>query len=305
MELRQLRYFLAVVDATSLRAAGLELCVAPSALSRTIGQLEKQLGVTLLIRSYSGVALTPAGEDFVPRARAILHAADDAAEAMKEHARGHATLRVGAVCGILAAGELTLPILRGFRRAMPNVSLQANSLRFTDQLNPLLGGAMDVALLRAPMEHPDIELIPLAREPRVLLVSSRSELAGADAVDVGDVLGEPTVTFAAPAEWFTFWQLDAERGGANTCRDLPPVRDVDQMVAAVASARAVISTSASVARLARMTNTRCLALPGASPSVIALARRRHDDRRTVRRFIDSAVETARTNIELLSGASAV
>jgi DNA-binding transcriptional LysR family regulator len=305
MELRQLRYFLAVVDAASVRAAGVELCVAPSALSRAIDQLEKQLGVPLLIRSYAGAHLTPAGEDFATRARAILRAADDAAAAMKEHARGDGLLRVGAICGVLAAGELTLPILRGFRETMPHVALQASSLGFADQLGPLLGGAVDIALVRAPMAHPDLELIPLAREPRVLLVSSRSELAAEASVDVEDVLAEPTVGFAAPTEWFTFWQLDAERGGPNVCRDLPPARDVGQMAAAVASARAVISTAAMMGRLARMTNTRCVALTGASPSVIALVRRRHDDRAAVRRFIDSAVDTAYRNIGLLAGASPV
>jgi len=302
MELRQLRYFLAVVDAASVRAAGLELCVAPSALSRAIDQLERQLGVTLLARSYAGVELTPAGEDFAVHARAILNAADDAAAAMKEHARGD-TLRVGAISGVLAAGELTLPILRAFRRATPNVTLHATSLSLTDQLGPLLGGAMDVAIVRAPLDHPDIELIPVAREPRVLLVSSRSELASTECLDVADVLAEPTVPFAAPAEWAAFWQLDAERGRANTCPDLRPIRDVEQLMAAVASGRAVISTGASGARLPRLTNTRCVPLSGASPSVIALARRRHDDRRTVHRFVDSAVATAHANIDLLAGGS--
>jgi hypothetical protein len=77
------------------------------------------------------------------------------------------------------------------------------------------------------------------------------------------------------------------------------------MLAAVASARAVISTAAMMGRLTRMPSTRCVALSGASPSVIALACRRQDDRRVVRRFIDSAVETAHRNIGLLVGASPV
>src|SRR5262249_19224356 len=160
--------------------------------------------------------------EFLHRARAIVAAADDASDAMKEHRQGKGSLRVGAVCGVLAAGELTIPILKGLRDTRPGAAFEAHTLSFVDQIGPLLTGAVDLALVRGPIDHPDIDLVPLAFEPRVLLVARDSDFANETELAVEDVLDEPTIGFAAPTTWSSFWQLEHERGGPNLSSDLPP-----------------------------------------------------------------------------------
>jgi len=303
MELRQLRYFIAVVDAQGLRRAGAELRVAASALSRALDQLEQHLGVKLIDRSPGGIALTLAGQEFLPRARSIVDAADAAVHAMKQHSKGSA-LRVGVVSGQLAAGELIILILRGFRTRWPELALQANAISSVDQVGPLLAGTVDVAIVRVPIDHPGVEVIPLALEPRALLVGASTDLAAETEVDIEDVLHEPTIHLQGSPAWSHFWQLDTERGGENVNPALPPARNLDEMHASVATGEVVISTPPAVGRLAPTATTRCVALTGVTPSVIAIARRRNDNRKIVQLFIDSAIATTRAQIARLPGAIA-
>jgi DNA-binding transcriptional LysR family regulator len=300
MELRQLRYFVAVVEAGGLRAAASSVHITPSALSRSLDALEQQLGVDLLRRSPYGVELTPAGRDLLGHARVILAQAELATAAMHQHTRAIG-LRIGAVQGELAASELTLPILRGFRQAHPALELKATTLPIGDELEALLTDQVDAALVRGPITHPDLEIVPLAYEPRVLLVGADHDLAGEPAVHVGDILGERTIRLAAPEAWSRFWQLDDLRGRPNYLPGLPPARSVIEMHRTVLTGRAIISTSGAVGRLTPTPHTRCIALRGAEPSTIAVASRRRDRRAHVQAFIRHAVHTAHTRIELVPG----
>ncbi|MCU1691583.1 MAG: hypothetical protein JWM64_674 [Frankiales bacterium] len=302
MELRQLRYLTAVVDHGGFRRAGAALRVAPSALSRSVRQLEQHLGVDLLDRTAGGVQLTQAGREFLAQARSIVEQADAASRSMLEHARGLLCLRIGAVAGALAAGELTVPIMRSFGEVRPDVRVYCDSVPFTDQLAALVAGDVDAAIVRTPVEHPDVELRTLALEPRALLVGRDTDLAQQASVHVDDVLHLPTVRLLSTPGWSRFWQLDDERGGDNTDTSLAPAADVHQMQAAVATGRAVVTTGASYARYGGSTRTRCVSLEGVRPSVIALAVRRSEDRKHVRRFVDVALATARQNLDLLPGA---
>lgn len=309
VELRQLRYFVAVVEANGLRKAARELYVAPSALSRALQQLEKDLGVELLNRSTAGVFPTAAGRDLLEHARSILARADAAATAMREHTRSPSSagdlLRVGALGGLLAASELTAPILSGFRAARPAIRMQPRQMWWHDQDRPLVDGYVDVALMRHPITHPSLESIPLAHEPRVLLVGARHDVASHEEIDVEAILSEPTVRLAAPDPWSRYWQLDDIRGTTNPCPDSAPVTTLREMQAAVANGRAVISTSGSVGRLAPDPDTRCIKLQGVEPSTILIARRRGDHRPAVEAFIELAGQIAQEHIRLIPGGAIV
>jgi DNA-binding transcriptional LysR family regulator len=247
------------------------------------------------------VELTPAGRDLLAHARVILAQAELAAAAMRQHSKQAPALRIGAVQGRLAASELTLPILRGFRETHPDVQMQATTLQFSDQVGPLLADEIDVALVRGPLGHPDLELVPLAQEPRALLISSEHELAGETEVDVQDVLKERTI---APESWSCFWQLDDLRGTPNPHPHLAPARSVREMHHTVVTAKALISTSPAVGRMTPAPQTRCVTLRGAEPSTIFVARRRRDRRASVQTFIQHAVHVTHTRIDLLPGATA-
>src|SRR5436305_13781394 len=125
MDLRQLRYFVAVVDEGGIRKAARQLFLAQPSISQSLRQRESELGVELIHRRPAGIELTAAGEEFVDHARAILEQTARAQAAMRRRSEQQScTLRVGLLSGLIAAGELTAPIVEHFKEVRPDVSLQ-------------------------------------------------------------------------------------------------------------------------------------------------------------------------------------
>jgi DNA-binding transcriptional LysR family regulator len=301
VDLRQLRYFVAVVEERGFRRASRELYVAQPALSRALRQLELSLGVRLLERTAQGVELTDAGGEFLVHARLIIAHADAATAAMRDRVGCRPALRIGVVAGMLGAGELTAPIVDDFRHERPNLDVELEELSFVDQVGPLLGGALDVALVRDPLDHPGLDVVPLASEERALLVGAAHPLAGEAGVSATDVLDEPTLPLGSPDAWSAFWQLDDLRGKPNRFAQTAPATTVPSMQLAVASGQMVISVPGAMGRLAPNPLVRCVDLHDAEPSTIAVARRRHDRRTEVAAFVDQAIATTEKRIDLLPG----
>lgn len=292
---------MAVVEERGFRRASRELYVAQPSVSRALRQLEQELGVTLLLRTARGAELTEAGHEFEVHARTILAQAAAAKAAMRERASRPTGLRVGVVAGVLGASELTAPILQQHRDAHPQLGVEVAELSFCDQVGPLLGGQLDVALVRGPLDHPELDVIPIALERRALLVGAQHELAGETEVDAEAVLAEPTLPLGSPDAWSGFWQLDDLRGGPNPHPDATPVTTIQNMQLAVAGSPMVISVPDAMARLAPNPLVHYVGLRDAAPSVIAVACRRGDARGEIRDFIDQAVLTSETRIDLLEG----
>jgi DNA-binding transcriptional LysR family regulator len=213
VDLRQLRYLVAVADEGGIRKASRQLHLAQPSLSQALRQLESELGVELIHRSTRGTELTEAGVEFLSHAREILDRAATAQAAMRRRAEQRScTLRVGLLAGIIAAGELTAPILKRFHQSRPDVDVRLQDIGFGDQGAPLLNGEVDVALIRTPLVDRQIDVVPLALDPRVLLVGATHELADADHVDIEDILDERTVPVVAPHDFTAFWHIDHDRG---------------------------------------------------------------------------------------------
>lgn len=301
MDLRQLRYFVAVAEEHGFRPASRELYVAQPALSRALHQLELELGVELLERTPRGVQTTEAGHEFLGHARAIIAQAEAARAAMRERAEQRRGLRIGVVAGVLGAGELTAPIVQDFRERHPELHVELAELSFVDQVGPLLAGALDVALVRGPLDDPELELTPLAGEARALLVGATHRLAGADAVSADEVLGEHTLPLGSPDPWSAFWQLDDLRGRPNPLPDAPPATTISAMQLSVAGGDMVVSVPGSMARLAPNPLVHYVALPDAPPSTIAVAHRRSDRRPEVLAFAEQAARTTDRHIDQFLG----
>jgi DNA-binding transcriptional LysR family regulator len=301
VDLHQLRYFVAVVEERGFRKASRVLYVAQPAISQALRQLETELEVQLLHRTPVGVELTEAGGEFLVHARNILGQARQAKAAMHERAGRRSGLRLGVVAGILGAGELTAPIFQEYREAYPSVEMEMEELSFCDQTGPLLGGHLDVALVRGPFDHPDLDVIPIALERRGLMVGAGHELAGETEVDVQDVLGEHTLPLGSPDAWSAFWQLNDLRGRPLVHPGAPPATTISSMQLAVANDTMIITVPDAMGRLAPIPLVRYVGLRNAEPSVIAVARRRGDQRPEVRAFIDEAGRTCERNIHLLAG----
>lgn len=301
MDLRQLRFFVAVAEERGFRRASRELYVAQPSVTRALHQLEAELGVQLLHRTARGAELTEAGHEFVVHARRILAQAETAKAAMLERARIRPGLRIGVVAGVLGASELTAPILQEHRDAHPDLGVELAELSFCDQVGPLLAGDLDVALVRGPIAHRDLDVTPLALERRALLVGAQHALAAEAEVGVQDVLDEPTLPLASPEAWAGFWQLDDLRGAPNAHPGVAPVTTIQNMQLAVSGGPMVITVPDAMGRLAPNPLVRYVGLTDAPPSTIAVAHRRGDRRPGVRAFLDQAARTTEARIELLQG----
>jgi DNA-binding transcriptional LysR family regulator len=304
MDLRQLRYVVAVADAGGIRKASRQLDLAQPSLSQALRQLEAELGVQLIRRSTRGIELTEAGVEFLEYARDILDRAAEAHAAMRRRAEQRScTLRVGLLAGIIAAGELTGPILERFGQERPDVEVQLQDISFSDQAAPLLDGQLDVAIVRAPIANRLVETTPLAHDPRVMLVGANHEFAGAERVDVEEILAERTVPVVAPKEFAAHWHIDDFRGGSNVDPAIPAAKTVADLQFAVATGRAMMIAAAVTARVLPNGLVRAVQVDRLSPSMIEVARAGTDSRRVVRDFVDAARQAAAEHIALLPGAT--
>src|SRR5437868_6040028 len=199
MELRPLRYFVAVAEAGSLTvAAERELHTSQPSLSRQIRDLENEIGAQLLTRRARGIELTPAGRAFLDHARLVLSQVEAATEAARRVA--HPAKPCFAL-GFLTGHELRwMPeALRILHDELPNVDVMISS-----QYSPLLAdglskGKIDAAFLRRERGVPELAFRLLVKEPLAVVLPSDHRLAALKAISPGDLAGEIFVTVSDTA----------------------------------------------------------------------------------------------------------
>ena len=189
MELRHLRYFVAVAEEGSLRvAAEKRLHTAQPSLSRQIRDLEYEVGVPLLTRSVHGVELTSGGRAFLDHARLALTQAETAAEAAR---RAEQPSKPIFAMGFLTGQEVDwLPrATRLLRDELANIEIRISSDHSSTLADELVRGKLDIAFLRAE-QLGDIEFKVVAREPLLAILPSDHRLAQRKAIDPHDLVGE-------------------------------------------------------------------------------------------------------------------
>lgn len=192
VELRHLRALAAIGNEGTITAAAAVLHVSQPALSRTLEQLESRLGTRLVERTTRSLALTEAGTRLLEHANRILNQVDDA---LAEVTAGSRALRVGFAWAAL--GRHTVPLLRAWRLARPDVEVRAH--RLDDPEPALRRGEVDVAFVRSPpMPDSGLEAFDLYREPRVAAVPEDHPFAQVASVRLGDLADRP-VAFCATA----------------------------------------------------------------------------------------------------------
>ena len=199
MELRHLRYFVAVAEAGSLTvAAERKLHTSQPSLSRQIRDLEDEVGAQLLRRSARGIELTPAGRAFLDHARSVLSQVEAAAEAARRVAH---PAKPCFVMGFLTGHELTwMPeTLQILRDELPNVDVMISSQYSPLLANALLKGTVDAAFLRRERGVPDLAFRLLVKEPLVVILPSDHHLAALKAISPRDLAGETFVTVSGTA----------------------------------------------------------------------------------------------------------
>jgi LysR family hca operon transcriptional activator len=198
MELRHLRYFIAVAEAGSLSvAAGKRLHTTQPSLSRQIRDLEDRVGVPLFTRNARGVALTDAGRAFIDHARLALHQVDAAIEAAR---RAALPAKRRFALGFLTGHEITWlsRSMQALHGDLPGVDVTVSSDYSPNLAEAVARGRLDVAFMRAEPDH-DLDYLLVQRDPLVVLLPSDHRLAKRKSIRPGDLVDEPFIAMGGKA----------------------------------------------------------------------------------------------------------
>ena len=176
MELRHLRYFVAVAELGSFTRAAQALFIAQPPLSSQVRDLEAEIGTPLLVRHVRGVSLTPAGDSVLREAREILAHADRLKRnAAREAGSAGRSLNIGFIA---SASDFLLPqVLPALRQRHPEVVLEVREMLSSEQLAALQTGALDVALCRPPVRAKTLALLAQLDDPFCLALPAGHALA--------------------------------------------------------------------------------------------------------------------------------
>jgi DNA-binding transcriptional LysR family regulator len=195
VELRHLRYFVAVAEMENVSRAALKLHVSQPALSRQIRDLEDEIGFSLLERTAKSVRLTKAGRAFLDNARALLQNADEAVTKARAVASAEPTeLHVG--YSPTAVAEILPKALRAFQRTMPNVHVRSHDSSNKDILDGIRNGRLQLGLIipppRASALH-DVRYEQLFQERVGVAVAPQHPFARRRVIPITEVAGEPLI----------------------------------------------------------------------------------------------------------------
>ena len=188
LDLRKLRYFVAVAEKLHFGRAAEQLHIAQPVLSRQIRALEKDLGAPLLTRDSHGVVLTDAGRQLLSDAGPLLASAHAARRRVSVAARGSRRLMVGFRAGIAVA-----PAVQQFAKQHPDVLVDVQRVEADEQAPMLLDGRIDIGYVRLPIDETGLRVAPLYTEPLVAVLPVSHRLAGKEEVTEADLAGEPLV----------------------------------------------------------------------------------------------------------------
>ena len=189
MEIRQLKYFLAVADARSFVSAANSLFISRQAVSKAISQLESELGVELFMRDSNGAFLTPAGMMFYDRVRSNVIELDQIRGEMQRYgARYHQRVRMVFSVGI---GHLYEFALLGFQSGQENVELEYRECPEEQCIPSLLDHSADLALCVRKPQDAIFTVDRLYSSRYGVLLKSREDLAGMDALELSDLTWLP------------------------------------------------------------------------------------------------------------------
>jgi LysR family hca operon transcriptional activator len=239
MELRHLRYFVAVAEEGSLTvAAERRLHTSQPSLSRQIRDLEYEVGAQLMIRSAHGIELTAAGRAFLDHARLALAQVDAAREAARRAAQ---PARLSFALGFLTGKEIDwLPeAIRLLRDELPSIEITVSSQYSPDLADALVRGKLDVAFLRREARATDLMFKLVATEPFVVVLPSDHRLASYEAINPHDMVGE---TFIAVSNTAPVGRRVVDDYLRGTGIDIRPDHEADHLAMAmslVASTRGV------------------------------------------------------------------
>jgi len=241
LDLRKLRYFVAVAERLHFGQAAAALYITQPALSRQIRQLEQELDVELLDRNSRQVSLTAAGRRLAEDGARLLAASQAAVDRARSSGHGEQSVTVGFMLGM----DLSA-VTAEFARTHPEVEIQLQRLRWWNHGAALRDGRVDIGFVRMPVPVEGLEVTELHTEPICVALPAGHPLAAMPSVTLADLADEPVLLHAdAHPEWNAAWTFDPRPDGSHP-RPGPYVHDMEEIVAYVRAGRGVAFLPVSV-----------------------------------------------------------
>jgi DNA-binding transcriptional LysR family regulator len=242
LDLRKLRYFVAVAEELHFGRAAERLYVAQPVLSRQVRKLEQELGIDLLVRTSRSVALTPAGLRLLDESRSLLAAAEVARRRIDDIAGERAELTIAFFTG----DEFTAARM-AFSATYPDVAINLRRVYWDDQEHVLPSGEADVAFLHLPIDDKSLELIPVRCEPRVAVLPTSHPAAHYREISIAELADDPVIIQrGATPSWQAFHNVDPRPDGRRA-RPGPEAANLEEKLQHVAAGRAISFVPASLA----------------------------------------------------------
>jgi DNA-binding transcriptional LysR family regulator len=193
VELRHVRYFIAVAEYLNFSKAAQQLHIAQPPLSRQIRQLEEDLGVTLFLRDKRSVTLTKAGQVFLDEARKLVVQAGHAMEAARHAQQGESgVVRIGIASGL---GGLVSRVVFDHRKRLPTIEIECRDVFSTFQNEALRKGEIDIGFLRPPLDQISLDCELLFEEEFVVVLPKAHRLAKRRILRLKEIADEPLIIF--------------------------------------------------------------------------------------------------------------
>ncbi|GHJ99668.1 LysR family transcriptional regulator [Streptomyces sp. Y2F8-2] len=231
VDLRKLRYFVAVAEELHFGRAAERLHIAQPVLSRQIRALEEELRAELFVRDRRGTMLTPAGEQLREDAPPLLAASEALLRRVTSAARGTPTFTIGFMPGITVT-----PAVRTLTSRRPGLTVRLLRTSWVDQVEVLHDGRADVSIVRLPIDRQGLQVVPLFQEPRVVVLPLDHPLAGKQSVAIADLAADHLLQDPdAVPEWRDVALEMRERDRP----EVPQIHQVEEKLELVASGAGV------------------------------------------------------------------
>jgi DNA-binding transcriptional LysR family regulator len=292
VELRQLRFFIALAEELHFRRAAEREHIAQPAFSEQIHRLERELKVRLFDRTSHYVRITGAGRLFLVEVRQILAQVERAADVARRAGRGEIGHIIVGFIGS-AANELTPLILRAFPAQYPSVGVELREFDFRDPSAGLSSKQSDVAFIRPPVEgQRELASETLFEEPRIAIMASDHQLANEVSVPISQLMDEPFIVGpSSTGVWRDFWLVTEHRGGRPP-RLGPEANTIHEWLEIIAAGIGVSLTPASTERFYGRPGVAFVPVTGVVCSTVVVAWRKGPANPLVAAFVEVACEVA-------------
>ena len=259
LDMRKLRYFVAVADELNFGRAAERLHIAQPVLSRQIRSFESELGVQLFARDSRGTELTIAGKQLLDDARYLLAEAKALQQRLSRAKQATVTVTVGVMPGLLATAAAA-----AFESDAPSRRAVVVQVGWADQVDVVYRGEVDVVYAREPIDHHGLGTAPLLEEPRVAVLPAADPLAKKRSVRLKDLASKRLLQDPATVpEWYAIAAPEYRRAGQMA-------HTVEEKLELVAAQEGFVILPQSTTAFYRRPDVRVLPIQDIGPSQVTL-----------------------------------